>query len=83
MKPDVVESAIKEKFPNDYIGLQGDEWLVAAKGTAKEVSDTLGITGEATARLGSAIVFATTGYFGRAPTEVWEWIRTKTEATGG
>ncbi len=30
---------------------------------------------------GNAVVFSTNGYFGRAPTNIWEWIKAKLEAT--
>lgn len=50
-------------------------WLVAADGvTAKDVSDKLGMTD---GTVGSGIVLTTAGYFGRAPTNVWEWMTAK------
>jgi hypothetical protein len=81
--PDLVGPAIKQKFPNDHLQLKPDEWLVAAKGTARGISDHIGITSGEKPALGSAMVFATVGYYGFAQPEIWEWIKTKTEATGG
>jgi hypothetical protein len=81
--PGLIGPAIKSKFPNNYFELQHDEWLISAKGTAREVSDRIGITKGDTAQLGSAIVIGFAGYYGRAPMEVWDWIKAKMEATGG
>jgi hypothetical protein len=49
------------------------EWLVAAAGTAVEVSDRLGIT-EKPDDIPIGIVLAVAGYWGREPNSVWEWI---------
>jgi hypothetical protein len=53
-------------------------WLVAGTGTAQEVSIGLGVN---TGGIGSTIVFSTAGYYGRAPTNIWEWIKAKMEAS--
>ena len=84
--PALVGEAVKSQFPNDHLPLQGDEWLVSAKSTAREIAERLGITeeeGSTKTKVGSAIVFASAGYWGRASTEIWEWLKTKSEATGG
>lgn len=78
--PDAVRAAITEKFADEFIELQSDEWLVSASVTAKELSDTLGITGGKSASLGSAIVAKIGAYYGRAPTDVWDFIKTKSES---
>ena len=54
-----------------------NQWLIAAEGTAREVSDKLGITGVEPPLIGSSVVFGISGYFGRASSEMWEWIATK------
>lgn len=54
-------------------------WLVADDGvTTREVSDKLGLTPGAPH---SAIVVRVDSYFGLAPTEVWDWIRVRTQGS--
>jgi hypothetical protein len=73
-----VENAVTTKFPDDHLRVSDTTWLVAGTGTAQELSTKLGITG---GRVGSAIVFSTAGYYGRAPSNIWEWIKAKLEAS--
>jgi hypothetical protein len=74
-KPVNLESAIIRNFPEDHLKISGTEWLIAARGmTAKDVSDKLGITDGSN---GSAIIFTTANYYGRAPNNVWEWLSVK------
>ncbi len=64
-------SAVERVFPHDSLKVGPGQWLVAHAGTAREVSDALGVTqGEA----GTAIIIAADGYYGRADSSVWEWI---------
>ena len=73
--PDKVGEALKTNFGENYLQISSGEWLVAASGlTAKDISDKLGIS-EGTS--GSAIIFTTAGYWGRAPNNIWEWIGAK------
>jgi len=81
-EPEKMKRAIESAYPNNYFELENNEWLISEKGTAKDVSDKLGITGSEHT-VGSAIVFSMNSYFGRAPTNIWEWIKTKAEATDG
>lgn len=70
---EVLESAINSKFGSKAYKLPMGQWLVSYSGTSKVLSDELGITegkGEV-----SAIVVSISGYYGRAPTDVWEWIK--------
>lgn len=65
-------SAILEKFPSSFMQIAPGQWLVAAKTTtAIEISNQLGISDGTN---GSGIVFAISGYYGRAATNIWEWI---------
>ncbi len=74
-RPDKIIEALNANFPNDFLEIASNQWLVAGRGvTAKDVSDKLGIT-EGTN--GSAIIFTTAGYFGRAPNNIWEWLNAK------
>lgn len=71
----VLQAAIIANFPNDYILIRPGQWLIAAGGTAKEISDRLGITPAGAS--GSAVVVSISGYYGRAGTQIWEWVASK------
>lgn len=47
------------------------ELLVSYKGTSRQLCDDVGI-GSVN---GHAVVFSIDGYWGNAPTEVWEWVK--------
>lgn len=72
-----VEGALKAAFPDDHLKIADKEWLISSSATPKDVSDRLGISD---GKNGSGIVFTTGGYFGRATTEVWDWIKAKAES---
>lgn len=67
----------------DKYKLQNDRgWLIRFDGTTVELSNKLEITGQAEGAkspVGSAIVVPVTSYFGRGPTDMWEWIKTRLE----
>ena len=68
-------SSITANFPEDHIVVRPGQWLIVSTGTAKGLSDKLGVT-PGTA-VGPAAIFATAGYYGRAGTQIWEWIVAK------
>jgi len=72
-----LEEAVKSKFSGNFFSMGRSQWLVASEGTAREVSDKLGITGVEPPIVGSSMVFGISGYYGRASVEVWEWIAAK------
>ena len=80
-QPDLVH-AIQETFPDDSFEISETQWLVSSRLTAVALCARLGIVDEHDPghRTGNAIVFATSSYYGRAPTTVWDWIRSKLEA---
>ena len=67
-----LQTAIKEKYPNDHYELHSNQWLVSAGETAQEISDKLGITA-------ATIVFSVSSYWGRSNPNVWEWLKVKWE----
>lgn len=74
--PAKIRTVLNNKFAENHIQLpRGSGWLVfAPNATAQEVSNQLGVSeGES----GTGIVFAIAGYWGRAPTNVWEWLSVK------
>jgi hypothetical protein len=81
-QPNLVAS-IKATFPLDHLEVTPTQWLVSSKGTVNEVSDKIGVTGpqaDPTPK-GLAVIFATSSYFGRAPSTVWDWIKVKLESS--
>lgn len=75
--------AIKAAYPNDSLSLNDTQFLVSAVGTVMEVTAKIGIANPNDRQrpsIGSAVVFATTSYYGRAPTPVWDWIKAKLES---
>ena len=76
-----LESAIIEKFPDNHFKINSTQWVVSGKGSAKIISDTIGITSEGDATIGSGVVLAFSGYWGRASTDLWEWMKAKIEAS--
>jgi hypothetical protein len=75
--------AIQSSFPNDHLQITDTQWLISSSGTAVDVVKRLGIydpmnpSGPST---GNAIIFATSSYYGRAPTTTWDWIKSKLES---
>lgn len=70
-------TSIQTHFANDFLRVGPGQWLVAARATAVDVSNTLGITKPPNV---TAIVLATTAYFGRADNSIWDWMRVKMTA---
>jgi hypothetical protein len=82
-QPGVVES-IKRVYPNDHYGITDSQWLISANGTAIDVSAKLGVydpKNPLTPSSGNAVIFATSSYFGRGPTPIWDWLKAKLESS--
>jgi hypothetical protein len=79
-QPDLVQM-IKSAYPQDWLSLSETQWLISSKETVTDVSNKIGVTSPESKQL--AVVFATSSYFGRAPTTVWDWIKVKLESTPG
>jgi hypothetical protein len=81
-QPALVE-AIKKHYPADHFGINETQWLISAAGTTIDLSAKLGIydpKAPSSAAIGSAVILATSSYFGRAPTPLWDWMKAKLEA---
>jgi hypothetical protein len=79
-EPAKVKAALVENYRDDHIDLGASEWMVSDKGTAVDVSNKLKISeGEN----GIAIIVGVAGYYGRAPTPIWDWMKAKLEASNG
>jgi hypothetical protein len=84
-QPLLVEE-IQRRFPLDHLSVSDTQWLISMTGTVVELTAKLGIydvNEPNKPSTGNAIVFAISSYFGRAPTSVWEWIKTKWETSSG
>ena len=78
--------AVADAYPDANKKLANHAWLVAGKGTAQDVSNNLGITskdGPNASNVGTVMVLEVASYYGRATTDIWDWVKTKWEATGG
>jgi hypothetical protein len=69
-----LETALNTHFANEYLKVGPGQYLVAGRTTVIEVSNALGITDGAS---GLGIIFSTAAYYGRASTNVWDWIKVK------
>lgn len=69
--------------PLNQYKLQSDRgWLIKFDGTSVELSNHIGLTGQPqgeTSPLGSAIIVPVSAYYGRGPTDMWEWLKTRLE----
>lgn len=78
-----IEARLQTIAPWLSLNVGTGEWLVIAPTatTTKELSERIGLGVSAPA--GRGIVVRAEGYFGRAPSSIWEWIATKTGADLG
>ncbi len=81
---DQVGEAIRANVAaEDFLELPGRAgWLITSKGTSIEVSNQVGLTSPESdfkPTLGSAMVTTVGSYYGRAPTTIWEWLKTRIE----
>ena len=83
-EPDKLKAAIEDNYPDNFLEVAVGQWLVSAKGTAKEISDKLGITNdERKPGITPAMVVKSDGYYGRAAGNIWEWMKVKIETADG
>lgn len=80
-EPAKMQAAMERAYPANHLKIETGEWLVSAPGTAKDVSDKLGVTPANDS--GPAMVFSMANYYGRATTEIWDWVKAKAEASIG
>lgn len=78
-KPAEIKNALDHKHRDgvlDFRELPHGEFLVSFKGTSEELSNIIGIS-DASSGLG--IVVRVDSYYGRASTDIWEWIKSRLE----
>ncbi len=71
---------IAQMYPLHHYDLGEGAWLVAARGTAKDIADRLNITDGSN---GSAVVVETASYYGRANPAIWTWIKANWDTGSG
>lgn len=69
-----VLDAEMKKFGKKAYKMPRGEWLVAFEGTSKQLSDEIRISNSETPLGVNGAVLSFSGYYGRAPTDLWEWI---------
>lgn len=79
-----LNDAVERTIVNlDRYKLQSDRgWLIKYDGTSVELSNHIGLTGQEQGQpspIGSAIIVPVSGYYGRGPTDMWEWLKTRLE----
>ena len=80
---DAVGAAINSHFqPANWLELQGRAgWFVSYPGTSVELSRELGVTpADGKSLLGSVLITSVGSYYGRGPTPMWEWLKTRFES---
>jgi hypothetical protein len=63
-------------YPADHLPIAGSAWFIVSEGTAKDISDKLAITDGPV----NGLVVAVSGYYGRAPSNIWEWLAARVKA---
>jgi hypothetical protein len=69
-----LEAAIIEHFSEEHYKISDNQWLICAGGISQSVAERLGIP---SGDVDTAIVFAASGYWGRANPAIWEWLKVK------
>jgi hypothetical protein len=65
-------AAVERDYAGKFVVVASNHWIVNGEGTAKSVSDNLGVRGGS---LGNVIIYNVAGYYGFAPTNLWEWLK--------
>lgn len=76
----VLGGVVAKAYPTAHYRLNDASWLVAAPGTAIEVSESLGL---GAAGPNSGVVIEIASYYGRANPAIWSWIKSNWEGSGG
>jgi len=81
---EVLGAAVRDTLGSEAMELQNRAgWMVNFKGTTVELSHHLGVTNatnEGAFPLGSVLITSIGSYYGRGPTSMWEWLKTRVEA---
>ena len=81
-QPSEMQELLNKEFPNDHYQLADGQWLVATSGTARALSDRLEKVSP-NQNHGDAVIMRVASYWGRAPSDTWEWMYDRVQATNG
>lgn len=74
--------AIKAAYSNDHLCVTETQWLVSSNETVIDVTTKIGVYDPKDPNkpaTGNAIVMSMGSYYGRAPSIVWDWVKSKLE----
>ena len=79
-----LKQLITDRFSDSHYDLGSGSWLISFNGTAKGLTEKLGIVGAEEVTIHAALVLEISSYYGRADPAIWSWISTKwNEAANG
>lgn len=79
-KEALIATVINQIDEHDRYQIKNGGWLIKFSGTSRELSEKLGVTGpQGATSVGSVLIVSINGYYGRGPTDMWEWIKTRME----
>lgn len=61
----------------DFIKLPKEGIFISFHGTAQELSNILGVTDGSN---GTGVIVGVSSYYGRGPTNIWDWISSRWES---
>ena len=61
----------------EYIDVPPNAYFISFRGTSEELSRILGITD---GHVGTGVIVQFTSYYGRLPTNIWEWVKSRWES---
>lgn len=62
---------------SDRYRTKSGTWIIKFEGTSRELSDKVGTTNTEPTRTESAMYTPISGYYGRGPTDMWEWMKSR------
>jgi len=62
----------------DRFALENGAWIIDFPGTSQELSEQIGTTANPSTT-GSVLYTGISGYWGRGPSTLWEWLRSRLE----
>lgn len=75
-----LETSVHKNYRDGFLKVAEGHWLISAQGTAESVGVTLGVKD---GKIGRAMIYNVGGYYGWAPTNIWEWVRSNWGKSGG
>ena len=79
----LVRDRLKESYPDTHYDDASDVFLVASEGeTTQQIANKIGLGEDDGRGVSSGIITPTNPYWGRAPSDLWEWIAVKRSANG-